>query len=90
MFSNPSFIKLAGGTKVEAPLLSQSSSQHYPFKKENVLPVPISDYSSAAQQNKAAAQEIQNISTTSSLHVILLPTIPSFYQADTDVSEISE
>lgn len=76
MFSNSSFIKSAAGIKVEASLLSQSSSQHYPFKKEDVLPVPIYDYSLAVHQNNAALEETQNVSTTSSLHVILLYTVP--------------
>lgn len=64
MFSNSSFIKSAGQIKVKASLLSQSSSQHHPFKKEDMLPVPISDYSLAVHQNKAAVEETQNISTT--------------------------
>lgn len=66
----------AGGIKVEASLLSQFSSQHDPFKKKDVLPVPISDFSLAAHPNKAVVEEIQNISTTSSLRVILLYTVP--------------
>lgn len=61
---------------MEASLLSQPSS--YPLKKENVLPVPITDYSLTVHQNKTAVEEIQNISTTSSLHVISLHTVPPF------------
>lgn len=61
---------------MEASLLSQSSSQHYPFIKEDMLPVPIYDYSLAVHQNNAAVEETQNVSTTSSLHVILLYTVP--------------
>lgn len=53
----------------------------------------MSDSSLAVHQSKAALEEAQNISTTSSLHIIL-PLLdtekPTTYQADTDVSKISE